>query len=548
METIWIFLLKASTCIALFYAGYLLFFRNDTNFKIQRAFLLSSMAFSFLIPFNPYSLRTYSANEQNYAIDQTHAAVFKSETTAVNDEVRETQKPASVIQTIKPLDLLVILKWLYLTVAILLISRILFGLYKLLYLLYHAQKSETEGTTLYLSPKIDGSTNLFGFIFLHPALLHDPKHSQIILHENIHASQYHSIDILLVELLAAAMWFNPVVWLMRRSLQQIHEYLADDGVLRSGVNRLEYQELLINHIAEDSLVLSSGFNSSIKKRFIMMTKTNANNQTKSKLLTLLPLIAILIAGVSFMNAPAQEKQPVKTQVKFVPPQTSSTKVQKTVTPKQEVEKTQPKVKFVPPVVKEEATPQDPPVAAISLSAMNVMYLGIDNPVTIAVANYNPKDIKVTMENGSILKKDGDYYNYIARPKTIGMASLLIYTGEKLIQKAEFRVKRVPDPVAMIGNKKGGEVSKDFLLSQDEVLVVMENFDFKTSFKITEFTFSTHQNAFLKDIHTKSNQITQEMKNLITQATCGQKIYFLDIKCTGPDGAVRELLPLVFKID
>jgi hypothetical protein len=153
-----------------------------------------------------------------------------------------------------------------------------------------------------------------------------------------------------------------------------------------------------------------------------------------------------------------------------------------------------------------------------------------------------------LSNGTLVKADGGYYNYIARPNEVGMAILSVFAGEKLINKSEFRVKRVPDPVATVGGKKSGLIQKDFLVSQDEVSVVIENFDFNLKFTVTEFTMSSHNDeGFVKDLHSKTNKITQEQKELIAKATSGQKIYFLDIKCVGPDGGIRELPPMVYKI-
>jgi hypothetical protein len=547
METTFVFLLKVSGCLAIFYGAFLLIFRNDTNFKVQRFFLLTSIGLSVILAFNNYALRQYqpAASVESFIpaamvqqIQPTSNLKLKNSETKISNSIPIQKKSKFTFSAL--------LKWLYVAVTLFLFFRIIIGFIKISSLLWLSKSTVICNTRLYLTKKINGSANVFGSIFLNPSLTKDEKLSQIILHEKIHASQYHTIDILLVELLAAAMWFNPVVWFMRRSLQQIHEYLADDGVLRSGVNRLEYQELLINHIAEDSLVLSSGFKSSIKKRFFMMTKTNEPSQTKSKILTLLPLTAILIAGISFINAPAQEKQPVKqtTQVKFEAPQTSTNKssiaiAAKTANPPQE------KIKIEPPLIEEETeTPQEPPIAAISLDAMNVLYLGVDNPLTVAVSNHDPNSIKLSTNNGSIIRSGN---KYIARPASIGISTISIFAGDKLLSRSDYRVKRIPDPVAKVGGKKGGLAKKDFLLSEDEIIVDMENFDFNLKFTVTEFTLSTVQGGFSTDIDSKSNKITQAQKNLISQASKDQKIYFIDIKCVGPDGGVRELPPMLFQI-
>jgi len=107
----------------------------------------------------------------------------------------------------------------------------------------------------------------------------------------------------LIELLSAVMWFNPLVWMMKNSVQLVHEYLADEGVLNTGTDKLRYQALLINQIAEERLIcLSSSFNHSlIKKRMIMMTKSKFNRGSKLKIFALIPLATILFIGVACIN-------------------------------------------------------------------------------------------------------------------------------------------------------------------------------------------------------------------------------------------------------
>jgi len=99
------------------------------------------------------------------------------------------------------------------------------------------------------------------------------------------------------------MWFNPLIWMMKNSMQLVHEYLADEGALGTEIDRLRYQALLINQITEESLIcLSSNFNHSlIKKRMKMMTKSKFYRKTKLKILTLIPISISLIFVMSCIN-------------------------------------------------------------------------------------------------------------------------------------------------------------------------------------------------------------------------------------------------------
>ncbi len=90
---------------------------------------------------------------------------------------------------------------------------------------------------------------------------------------------------------------------MKSSIQLVHEYLADEGALSTGIDKLKYQALLINQVTEERLIcLSSNFNHSlIKKRMIMMTKSKNNYQNKKRILALLPLSVILFITTAFFN-------------------------------------------------------------------------------------------------------------------------------------------------------------------------------------------------------------------------------------------------------
>jgi hypothetical protein len=99
------------------------------------------------------------------------------------------------------------------------------------------------------------------------------------------------------------MWFNPFVWMIKNSIQLVHEYLADEGALKTGINRFRYQALLINQIAEESLIaLSSSFNNSlIKKRIKMMTKSKIRSKSLLKLLGILPVATFLLLLMAIFN-------------------------------------------------------------------------------------------------------------------------------------------------------------------------------------------------------------------------------------------------------
>jgi hypothetical protein len=103
----------------------------------------------------------------------------------------------------------------------------------------------------------------------------------MLLHEEIHRGQYHSIDAVLLEALTVIFWFNPVIWFFQRDIKAQHEYFADDGVLKMGIDLLDYQLILFKAQTGTSMELANYLSNktSLTKRFNMMTKA----RTKSKM-------------------------------------------------------------------------------------------------------------------------------------------------------------------------------------------------------------------------------------------------------------------------
>ena len=119
-------------------------------------------------------------------------------------------------------------------------------------------------------------------------------HAPIITHERAHIAYGHSIDLLLVDFLSSFQWFNPAIWMLRADLQELHEFEADDAVLRSGANLKEYQYLLIRKaVSKSGYSVANSFNHSIlKNRITMMSKSKSSLKRGLRVLYLLPLVCL----------------------------------------------------------------------------------------------------------------------------------------------------------------------------------------------------------------------------------------------------------------
>ena len=116
----------------------------------------------------------------------------------------------------------------------------------------------------------------------------------VIAHEKAHFRYRHSIDVLLVDILAAFQWFNPAIWMLRSDLKEIHEYEADDAVLRAGADLKDYQYLLIRKaVGKSGYSVANSFNHSIlKNRITMMSKSRSPHARGLRALYVLPLICL----------------------------------------------------------------------------------------------------------------------------------------------------------------------------------------------------------------------------------------------------------------
>ena len=184
------------------------------------------------------------------------------------------------------------------------------------------------------------------------------------------------------------------------------------------------------------------------------------------------------------------------------------------------------------------------LAAVAPVKMNVLYIGIPNPLKIAVAGYETSDVTAKIDNGTISGSNG---SYIVMPKRMGEATVSLVVDNKIINETKFRIKLVPDHKASVNNKFDGEITKEELLKAGEVSVYMQNFDFDLKFKVVSFNVTGTIDEFEEEVSSNSSKFTEKQIRFIKLVESGQKLYIENIKAVGPDGAIRKLGTLVFKL-
>jgi len=191
-----------------------------------------------------------------------------------------------------------------------------------------------------------------------------------------------------------------------------------------------------------------------------------------------------------------------------------------------------------------------PSATVSPTKMNVFYIGVDNPVEVLASGVAAENIKPTISAGSI-SPDGGGGKYTVRVKKTGDVSISINAmidGKTTpMGTKKFRVKTVPDPVAVVNKEKGGIISKGVLQAQAGVAAELENFDFDLRFIVQSFSVSATIKGYEEEYRSNSYQFTPQQKQLIGKLQTGSKVYISDIQAMGPDKTLRSLSSIAFKL-
>jgi gliding motility-associated protein GldM len=192
--------------------------------------------------------------------------------------------------------------------------------------------------------------------------------------------------------------------------------------------------------------------------------------------------------------------------------------------------------------------------------MNVMYYGINNPIDVSVPGISPDKLKIRVVIGSfstdkVKKSGGDYFKgaWAVKPNAVGQNVQVIVTADingKPVQYApyDFRVKAIPNPVAIFANKSTGTVPRASAAAQQGVFAVLPDFDFDLQYNVTNFTILYSDKGADYEETSNSSLLTSKQKELIGRLTRGKNLIIKDIKALGPDGRTKELSPVILKID
>lgn len=287
------YMLQLSACYAAVYIFYWLVLRRLTSYKSNRFYLLLMALFAFVMPLlrldvfiSPQTLSTSGIINYMPAINVATAAdKYVHQTSATNIS-------------------LVLITVFFSGVAVLLVHFIMQLISFKKVTANTSLISDDAGIKLY-----HVEMDIMPFSFGKSVYVNKQKHTQaelndIIKHESVHAQQQHSIDVILAELICVLNWYNPFVWLIKYAIKQNLEFLADDTVINKGVDKKNYQYLLLKVTGYTPLNIANNLKiSSLKQRIYMMNKTRTSQKHLLKLLLMLPLFAFIMLAFRNTNTP-----------------------------------------------------------------------------------------------------------------------------------------------------------------------------------------------------------------------------------------------------
>jgi biopolymer transport protein ExbD len=262
--------------------------------KFKRFYLLGALLFSLLVPalvFTEYVEATPLTEIQNAGLQQT----------AESDKIINVP-PALEADVLDIAPLLWGIYFLGLFFFGLKFVRNLFQIFRRIR--RNPKHKLARITQVLLLEKISPHT-FFSYIFLNKTKFESKQiPEEVLLHEETHAQQKHSWDVVFVELLQVIFWVNPFIYLAKKAIKLNHEFLADQAVLRKNVDETTYKNTLLSYLSPDSEKkyqpqLANAINySSIKKRFTVMKTHTSKKAIYLRTLLLLPLLAVLLYGFS----------------------------------------------------------------------------------------------------------------------------------------------------------------------------------------------------------------------------------------------------------
>lgn len=295
------YIIESGVSLSVLTVIYVGFLRKETFFKTNRLFLLSSLIFSVVLPLLKF--RIFSPRPLMLA--EVTVTPYRNVIEVVT--VYSQEFSGSIEQAILSTRMIL---FFYLAGVVFFFGRFLFRIMQLMLVIRKNKVEKIKDFKLVTLEEEISPYSFLDFVFVSRALQQTEGYDRMIAHELEHVKQGHSVDVLILELLTIFQWFNPFMWMLRRSVRENHEYLADRAVIVSGVTLGYYKKLLLNQFVGGQLVIANNFNYSlIKKRIKMMSKIKSSKLAITKIVFGVVMAAALIVAFACEQKESIEIQP-----------------------------------------------------------------------------------------------------------------------------------------------------------------------------------------------------------------------------------------------
>ena len=281
MDSLLLYMFKVSTATIILYSGYLIFFSRDTFHIRNRVLLILSLLMPLIV----------SAVKIPVVSESTFAASISESITNLLGEVTVTNMPGNTAEPYKFYRLFI---WLYFIISGLFLIRSAISILATVRIiksgvLKNSQFPKIVTTELKISP-----FSFFPYVVIPGHYVNSESYNEILNHETAHVRQGHTFDLVLSELIITIQWFNPAIWLLKRSIILNHEYLADHVSVKGHKDIREYQfSLLRFNSGLNTISMVHNFNNFVKNRIIMINKKPSNQIAALKNLIMVPLVALI---------------------------------------------------------------------------------------------------------------------------------------------------------------------------------------------------------------------------------------------------------------
>lgn len=296
MESLLFYLLRTSIVMAVFYGFYKLFFSRNTFHKSNRVLLILIVVITSILPLFSFNLLS------NINLPESEANLLDFSKLQIIEQVGNFEQKA----TFPWIPFLLIL---FVAGMLFTFIRYIIGINQIQKIIASSEKqfisnSEKQfisnNAVLCITDKNISPFSWWTYIVISHKDYTQDNSQTILSHEKAHIHMNHSMDMILFDLFTIFFWFNPFSWLLKREIQTVHEYMADEQVLNNGIDAKQYQYLLIRKsVGEHKFALANNFRErNLHKRITMMTKTKTSKRMKWNYAFALPVLFLSITALS----------------------------------------------------------------------------------------------------------------------------------------------------------------------------------------------------------------------------------------------------------